>query len=493
MSPAYDYDVVVIGSGSGGLAAAKTAVQYGAKTAIIERLDRLGGDCTWFGCVPSKALIRCSRAVAEAKASARFGVEGIDPGAVRCDWPKVQAHVKACQNHIYKQDDSPEVLGREGITVITGHTAAFVDPHTLRLTRAADAPEAGVPTTVTGDRFILSTGAGPNLPPIAGLEEVPYLTYETVFSMEKFPASLCVVGGGPIGSELAQAFARLGSKVTQVGTLLPREDDHVREVMREVFREDGIESVEGRASKARREGDGIVLEVSGGAQVRTDALLVASGRKPKGLETLDLDKAGVRWSQKGIVADSKLRTSCPHIFAVGDCLGGLQFTHLAGYQGAFAAFNAVLPVSVTGPKPEQCPRCTFTHPEVASVGLSEQEAREKLGENLCIAMKRMDHVDRAICEGETRGFIRILHTKKGKMLGATVVAPVAGEVASELGVAIEAGVTIGQAATMHSYPSYSFALQQIFGEIYSKQLNTSAKLSCLRRCCGRRLRGKAMD
>jgi len=439
--------------------------------------------------VPSKALIRCSRAVAECRGGARFGVTGVDPKAVITDWEAVKRHVKGCQERIYHQDDSPEVLAREGVEVLCGCTASFAGPHELTLSRAPG-QNAGsdARSSVTAD--IVATGAGPTLPPIEGLDQVPFATYETVFDLPALPSRLLVVGGGPIGAELAQAFARLGSEVTIVAKLLPREDDDVRKVMRKTFAADGITIVEGRARRAWRQGSIIALDAGSGS-LEADVLLVSAGRQPKGLKELGLDQAGVKWSEKGgIEVDAKLRTSAKHIYAVGDCVGGLQFTHLAGYQGGIAAFNAIMPVGATAPSPDACPRCTFTHPEVATVGLTEAEAKAKHGEAVVVTVRHLDHVDRAVCEGDTEGFIKVLHTRKGKVLGATVVAATAGEIASELGLAIAAGTTINTlGGNLHAYPTFSFALFQMAGELRLQSYERSSALACLRSCCGRRLRG----
>eukprot|EP00927_Polykrikos_kofoidii_P035927 TRINITY_DN30411_c0_g1_i1.p1 TRINITY_DN30411_c0_g1~~TRINITY_DN30411_c0_g1_i1.p1 ORF type:complete len:522 (-),score=101.17 TRINITY_DN30411_c0_g1_i1:50-1555(-) len=497
MSTANDYDLVVIGSGAAGLTAAITAAKWGAKVVIIEKLNRLGGDCTWYGCVPSKALIRCARAAAEARTGARFGVVGVDPAAVRVDWQAVQKHVRGCQDHIYSHDDSPEKLTKEGVEVIAGRTACFQNPHTLQLTPTdEESGSAGsAPTTITADRFIICTGAGPALPPIVGLESVPFATYETIFDLPTLPARLAVVGGGPIGSELAQAFARLGSKVTIVGKLMPREDDDVRVVMKRAFTADGITVIDGRAAKAEKgaKEDTVVLHTSDGTCVVVDVLLVSSGRRPRGLEALGLDKAFVKWSsEEGIIVDGKLMTTAKHIFAAGDCVGGLQFTHLAGMHGGLAAWNALMPglTAQKAPAAQDCPRCTFTHPEVATVGMTEAEARAKCGGNLKVKTRNLERVDRAVCEGETEGFVKILYTKEGNIVGATVVASVAGEIASELGLAIKAGTRVGKVAmTIHSYPTFSFVLQQMAAEIYSEQLRKSTPLSCVLSCCGRRLKG----
>jgi len=251
-----DFDMVVIGSGSAGLTAAKHAARWGARVALVDKNLLYGGDCTWYGCVPSKALIRCATAVHEAKTAERFGVTGVDAGKVGCDWEKVKKHVRDCQQTIYDHDDSPKVIQAHGVETIVNRKASFKDQFTLKLEKVDVSPEGAAAEKensfnkeeITADTFVIATGAGPFLPPIKGLQEVPYHTYESIFNLEEFPKALMVVGGGPIGAELAQAFKRLGSDVTNIDLkLMEREDDDVREVMEGVWEKEGIKFVSGFA------------------------------------------------------------------------------------------------------------------------------------------------------------------------------------------------------------------------------------------------------
>lgn len=471
---------------------------------MVEKNKETGGDCTWHGCVPSKALIRCARAASEARKSARFGVVGVNANDVRTDWEAVKRHIRSCQEYIYKQDDAPDVLRAKGVEVLCGRRASFINASTLSLEASglsdcerpaadpADSANTDSRTSVTAKKFIICTGAGPVKPPLPGLDDVPYETYETIFGMEALPESLIVIGGGPIGAELAQAFARLGSKVTIVAKLLPREDEDVREVMRKAFAEDGIKVIESRASAVEKTEGGVALDCADGTRILANKLLVSAGRRPAGLEALELGKAGVKYDGRdGIEINSRFQTNVKHIFASGDCTGGLQFTHLGAYMGAYAAahalFGIIAPFLKGNPKNSEVPRCTFTHPEIATVGLTFDEAKSQYGD-VTASVQHLSHNDRAICEGEMDGFIKIVTRKNGKIVGATVVANVAGEIASEIDLMIKSGKKFQSlAGMMHAYPTFSWGLFIMGGEYYYTKL--TGLLTSIPRCCPCRHRG----
>jgi pyruvate/2-oxoglutarate dehydrogenase complex dihydrolipoamide dehydrogenase (E3) component len=464
MNVTEEYDLVIIGAGSGGLSAAGFAAQLGARVALVEK-DRIGGDCTWSGCVPSKTLLKTAKVVHEMRTANRYGLPTAEP---RVDLKAVMAHVQEVIDAI-AEEESPEALRADGIEVVQGH-GRFGAPHTLLV---GD-------TTLAARRFLITTGAHPFVPPIPGLDRVDYLTYETIWELETLPHHLLVVGGGPIGSEMAQAFRRLGAEVTLLASrdrLLPRDDPQASRVLATVFEEEGIRLLfEARAEVVWKDEAGIHVGASGNGLVG-DALLLATGRRPN-VDGLDLDNAGVAYSAEGIQVDDNLRTSQRHIYAAGDCTGGLQFTHYASWQAVMAARNALLPGSSKGVS-NQVPWTTFTDPEVAHIGLTEPQARQQFGEAVMTCNWPMARVDRARTEGDISGFIKLVHKKDGTLLGATIVAARAGEVIHEWIVALHEGIKVGDLSNaIHVYPSYSVAGQQATAAIRIDRLlsGTSGRL-----------------
>jgi len=299
---------------------------------------------------------------------------------------------------------------------------------------------------------------------VPGLDRVPYLTNETVFDLREQVPSLVVIGGGPIGCELAQAYSRLGSQVTIFGSrLLPKEEPEVSETISRVFAREGLRVVASRPASVRREGDDVIVATKDGQEARGDLLLVATGRVPT-IEGLDLDKAGVNFSEKGIPVDESLRTNVRHLFACGDVLGGYQFTHFASWQAFYAVRNALLPGGSPGFS-DYVPWVTFTDPEVAHVGLTEEEALKKHGA-VEVARWEMDRTDRAVCENDLDGFLKVVHKKDGTLLGATMVAGRAGEAITEFVVALKSGLKIGElASAIHAYPTYSTGVAQLSSSV----------------------------
>lgn len=441
------YDLIVIGAGSGGLTAAGFAAQLGAKVALVEK-HRVGGDCTWTGCVPSKALLKAGKIAHEVRNAAHYGILADPP---RVDMVKVRDYVRSIVEEVYSHE-APDKLRHEGIEVFIA-PAKFIDDRTI---------SAGE-KTLTAKYFLICTGAHPADPGIPGIADVPYITYEQIFDNDVLPDRLLVIGAGPIGMEMAQAYQRLGSKVTMIARrLLPKEEPEVSEVIERVCGREGMTFLKGRATSARMDGSEFVVETDAG-EARGDMLLVASGRKPT-VKGLDLEKAGVIFNEKGIPVDSTLRTNIKHIFAAGDVVGSHQFTHFAGWQAFQAVRNALLVGSTSG-FTDVVPWVTFTDPEVAHVGLTEEEARakfEKVGTEIKVTRWEMARTDRALCDNDSDGFIKVITKADGTLVGATMVAGRAGEAITEFILALKNGLKVADLANaIHAYPTYSTAVQQL--------------------------------
>jgi pyruvate/2-oxoglutarate dehydrogenase complex dihydrolipoamide dehydrogenase (E3) component len=443
-----EFELVIIGAGSGGLTAAGFAAQLGAKVALVEK-NRIGGDCTWTGCVPSKAILKAAKIAHETRTAFRFGITANPPDV---DMTKVRAYVRQAIEQVY-QFESPEELHKQGIEVIQG-AARFVDAKTIMVGEQLFRAKS----------FLLTTGGHPQIPPIDGLNEVPFSTYEQIFDNDWLPRSMIIVGGGPIGMEMSQAYQRLGTQVSVVADrLLPKDEPEAREVMKRVFEREGVRFVWGRARSALKQGDEIVV-LTDREEARGDLLLIAAGRKPA-VAGLDLEKAGVNYSPEGIPVDDHLRTNVKNIYAAGDVAGGYQFTHFAGWQAFQAVRNALLPGSTSG-LTDLVPWVTFTDPEIAHVGLTEEQARTKFGENVRVRLWEMSRTDRAICEDDHDGFIKVVAKKNGVLLGATVVNARAGETITEFIVAIKQDMNVSDlAGAIHAYPTYSTAVQQLAAEL----------------------------
>lgn len=434
------WDLLVLGGGTAGIVGAKTAARLGARVLLVES-ERTGGDCLWTGCVPSKALLAAAGVAASARTAHRFGIEVSE---VSVDFNKVMDHVRATIQHIAPVD-SVEALEEAGVAVRSG-TARFAGPDSAEID--------GAP--VRFRQALVATGASPAVPPIPGLSEVDYLTSDTVWDLREFPADLVVLGGGSIGCELGQAFARLGSKVSVVEgapRILPREDPLAAAALARALTEDGVDLHTGSGvAKVEPTGAGSgLLHLESGQQVPFSCLLLAVGRAPR-TKGLGLAAVGVQVNDRGfVVVDGVLRTTNPRIWAAGDLTGHPQFTHTAGVHASLAASNAILgvrrKVDLTA-----IPRVTFTDPEVAAVGL----ATDRPAPGLRTIDWTHSHVDRAVAEGALGGFTRLLVDKRGHVLGATVVGPRAGETLGELTLAITRGLTTRDiAGVTHAYPTYN--------------------------------------
>lgn len=440
------YDLAILGGGAAGLAAADFAVRLGLRVAIVDRTHP-GGDCTWSGCIPSKTLLQSARVAETVRRASRFG---INVGETEVDFAAVMARVRAVVAEVYAAE-TPEALRQKGIDVALGE-AVFKDPRTLTVGN----------WELTARRYLLATGARPVIPPITGLKDMPYLTYETIWELGELPAHLIVLGGGPIGCELAQAFRRLGSEVTLVeaaSRLLPQADAGAGEALAEVFQDEGITLHLGQpVTLAAQVADAVHL-IAGEHEIIGSALLVAVGRAPV-TAGLGLAAAGVAADVKGIKVNRQLRTANRRIYAAGDCLGGYQFTHYAGWQGVTAVRNAFLPGNVAGLR-QNVPWVVFTEPEVAQAGLTETRAREIHGEKVETLTRPLTADDRAHTDGVTTGFLKLIYLANGKLLGVSLLAPRAAEMLEEWVIALERGLKVGDLANViHVYPGYAFSSQQ---------------------------------
>ena len=444
----HDYDLIVIGGGSAGLTAARFARQLGLSVAVVEK-SRTGGDCTSTGCVPSKALIKAADVAHEIRNAGPYGLPEQRPDI---DLGPVMSRVKAVIGRIYHAE-SPDSLRSEGTDVIIG-AARFQDSRTIAVDGRA----------LTARRFLICTGASPAVPPIPGIETAGYLTYETVWDLAVLPERLAIVGAGPVGCELAQAFNRFGSSVTLVEAadrVLPQDDPETSEVIGRVLADEGIYLRAGNSlASAEKVPDGVRLSLAGGGQVEADAVLLAVGRRAN-LKGLHLESAGVAHDHRGITVTPHLRTNRRNIYAAGDCIGGYQFTHYAAYQGFVAVRNAFLPLNQRAVLP-YVPWATFTDPEAAQVGLTEAQARERHGAGVAAGRFPLSKVDRATTDGATGGFIKLVYRPNGRLLGATVVAPHAGEMIHEFAVALDRSLKLADLArTIHVYPTYGTGVQQL--------------------------------
>ena len=443
----FDYDLGVIGGGSAGLTAAAGGAQFGAKTLLIEKSARLGGDCLHTGCVPSKTLIRTAEVWSLARRTAEFGLPALNLPPV--DLRPVMARVHRVIDTI-QQHDSPERFRRLGAEVRFGE-ARFLDDHTVELEGRR----------LTAGAWILATGSRPAVPRVEGLPRLPFWTNENIFEQQKLPARLLVLGGGPIGIELAQSFQRLGSRVTVIefsAQILGAEDPDMAGAVRQRLEAEGVEIL--TATSVIRAGQtpaGLRLtlepaEGEGPPQIREgEALLVATGRLPN-VENLGLEAAGVHYSRQGIAVDERLRTSVPHIFACGDLTGQLLFTHVAAYEAGVALTNAVLHL----PRKADYGKvawCTYTDPELASVGLNEKRARQQ-GVGYRTIEETFGDNDRARAEGEPIGKIKLLISPGGKPLGCQIAGPHAGELIHEWVAVLNGDVKLSTlAGAIHTYPT----------------------------------------
>ncbi|MDZ4288551.1 MAG: mercuric reductase, partial [Prosthecobacter sp.] len=458
--------LVVIGGGTAGLVTAAGAAGLGAKVALVER-HLMGGDCLNYGCVPSKGIISAARHAAAMRDGAEFGVTASD---VQADFATAMKRMRKLRSGISKHD-SVQRFASLGIDVFLGQ-ASFTEQNTVMVDG----------TVLEYHTAVIATGARASAPPISGLTEVPYLTNETLFSITELPKRLAVIGAGPIGCEMAQSFARFGSEVFVIEAMhgiLPREDADASMIVLERMKRDGVKLLccgkELKASKGEGDTVRLIVESHGqGYDITVDKLLVAVGRAPN-VEGLNLEAAGVQYDKKGVKVDDNLRTANPRIFAAGDICSPYQFTHSADFMARIVIQNALF----FGRKKASAltiPWVTYTSPEIAHVGLYEKDARER-GMEVTTLTQPLSEVDRAILDGETEGFVRVL-VRKGtdEILGATIVAEHAGEMISEITLAMTHKLGLGKiAVTMHPYPTQAEAIRKVADQYNRTRLTPRVK------------------
>ena len=442
---AVEYDVVIIGGGSGGLVVASAAAQLKAKVALVEK-EKLGGDCLYYGCVPSKSLIHAARTAYEVKHSQRFGIYN---ELQKINFAEATGHVQKVISTI-EVHDSPERFEGLGVDVIFGE-GQFIDGQTFEVNGRK----------LTARAFVVSTGSSPAIPPVEGLKEAGFLTNKEVFSLKENYNSLAVIGAGPIGCELGQSFHRLGAQVTIVSSrdhIMPKEDPEAARVVEKQLESEGIQILNNVRAKRVEVVDGKKILWVGGKdgkeqKVEVDEILLSAGRVPN-VHSLNLEAAGVRYDKKGIKVNEKLQTSNPKIYACGDVIGGYQFTHVAAHEAVTVITNALFfPVSKVNYS--VIPWATFTDPELSRVGLTEEQARKRYGDDVYVLKQDYAGVDRALAEAAGMGFAKIITRGNGEILGAHIVGASAGELIHEVVLAMSNKLKVSALTGIHVYPTLS--------------------------------------
>ncbi|MBO43389.1 MAG: dihydrolipoamide dehydrogenase [Rhodospirillaceae bacterium] len=452
-------DICVIGGGAGGLSVAAAASQMGAKIVLVER-GKMGGDCLNYGCVPSKATIAAAHKAHVIRESKKFGLKAVEP---TIDFQDLHDHIHGIIAAIAPHDSVERFEGL-GVTVIHDE-GRFTGPREV----------AAGNTIIQAKKFIISTGSSADIPPIPGIDATPYLTNKTVFDLTEAPDHLIVVGGGPIGSELAQAHRRLGAKVTllEMFRVLGKDDPEITEVVKTRMIKEGIDIRENiKITKVSQETEGLSVWIKRNGQenvISGSHLLITAGRSPN-TSGLDLQKAGIKFDRRGIKVDARLRTSNKRVFAIGDVTGGVQFTHAASCHAGIIIRNILfkLPAKVNY---DAFPWVTYTDPEIAHVGQTELQAKEKLSSDLRILRFAFAETDRAQAEQETDGMIKVITDKKGHILGCSMAGSRAGELILPWALAISQKMKIGvMASVVTPYPTLSEVSKRAAGSFYTPSL-----------------------
>jgi pyruvate/2-oxoglutarate dehydrogenase complex dihydrolipoamide dehydrogenase (E3) component len=462
MMASYEYDIGILGGGAAGLTVAAGAAQLGAKTLLIEKEKELGGDCLHYGCVPSKTLIWTAHVRHLMQHADRFGLPPVELPPV--DYRQVVRRIRSVIDTIQKHDSADRFCGL-GARVEFGD-ARFLDERTIRLNGARHSAKF----------WVIATGSSPAIPPIQDLLDTPHVTNKDIFSLDRLPASMVVLGAGPVAIEMAQAFNRLGTRVHVVqrsDQILTREDKDMANLVMEVLEEEGVTFHLNAAVAGVKDLGGereVILwdKEKDLVRLRVETILVAMGREPN-LGSLGLENIGVAFDRKGVKVDDRLRTAQKHIFAAGDITGAHQFTHAAGYEGSIVVSNAILRL----PRKADytlLPWCTYTHPELASIGMNERAAKDA-GVEYSVWTEEFKDNDRSLAEGEHVGRVKMILGPRGKPLGVQILGPHAGELVSEWVAIMNGGVKLSTlAAAVHPYPTLGEINKRVAGDIFARKL-----------------------
>ncbi len=479
----FEYDLGIIGGGAAGLTVASGAAQLGVKTMLVEKEAALGGDCLHYGCVPSKTLLKTAHVYHLMKNGPKFGLPSFTPPGV--DFRQVSARIDSVISAI-QEHDSAARFRKLGARVEFGNPV-FTDEHAIVLGGK----------TISARAWVIATGSSPEIPPIEGLAATPYLTNRDLFSLETLPASMIILGCGPVGVEMAQAFRRLGARVTVIqrsGQILSKEDRDMAGMVQQALEEEGVtfllNTAVVRVGDLGREREVVVKNAAGETmRLKAQAILIALGRTPNAAG-LGLEKIGVPFDQAGITVNPYLRTSHRHIYGAGDVIGGHQFTHVAGYEGGVVLSNAVFHL----PKKADytlVPWCTYTHPSLASIGLNEKRA-QKAGIDYTVWSEEFANNDRGLAEGEHVGRIKLLLGRRGKPLGVQILGPQAGELLHEWVAVMNGGVGLSRiASAIHPYPTLGEINKRVAGAVFSKKIFSAPVRRGLRFFFG--FRGRACE
>ncbi len=457
-----DFDLAIIGGGVGGLNVASGAARLGARVALIEKY-KLGGDCLYYGCVPTKTLIRSAKIISYIRRAKEYGLH---EGSVSFDFRNVMNHMREVIAKIGMHDD-PKRFEDMGVKIFFAR-GKFIDPYTFDLDGER----------ITSRQFVIATGSRAAAIPVKGIDKVDYLTSESALELNYLPKSIIILGGGPIGLEFAQMYARFGSKVTvleKTDQILPREDKEVADILESVLRDEGIEIHTGiEVDHVKQEGNQKVVVVKRDGLERlfyADDFMITVGRAPN-LEGLDLEAAGVKTEKRGIIVSRNMRTSTRNIWACGDVTGKYLFTHTAEYQAGLIVFNALVPILKRKADYRVVPWATFTDPELGRVGLTEDEARQ-IYKEIKVYKYDIKDLDRAIIEGEEKGIVKIICTDRGVLLGAHVLAPQGGEMVHEFILAMKNTIGIGNiSGTIHIYPTLAQAVKRATDKYHAEKIFT---------------------